>query len=250
MKKKRHGNDRIALLSDLFCENAAEAVNKAVPVYAKEVPLRVEIGCGKGDFVRQLSVKEPAYNYLAIEKISDVAVVAAEKYAVSRGLGEKAPNGGWMRADGTVTAYGDGKVNFTLEERGNVRFLVGDAKQLLEAMPDSSVESLYINFCDPWGKKGYAKRRLTHIDFLNMYSRILIPGGKLCFKTDNRELFDFSVEQIADSRFKIVDITYDLHASELNAENLRTEYEENFSAKGFKINYLKAINGDPSRGTK
>ncbi|MBO5110216.1 MAG: tRNA (guanosine(46)-N7)-methyltransferase TrmB [Clostridia bacterium] len=242
MKKKRHGNDRIELLSDLFCENAAEAVKKENAVYKAEAPLRVEIGCGKGDFVRQLSLKEADYNYLAIEKISDVAIVAAEKYAISRGLGEKAPNGGWVKADGTVTPYGEGKVDFTLEERGNVRFLVGDAKQLLESMPDDSVESLYINFCDPWGKKGYAKRRLTHIDFLNLYARILIPGGKLCFKTDNRELFDFSVEQIGESKFRIEDITYDLHASEFNAENLRTEYEENFSAKGFKINYLKAVN--------
>ena len=242
MKKKRHGNDRIELLSDLFCEQAAEVVDPAAQIYARKAPLRVEIGCGKGDFVRQLSAKEPDYNYLAIEKISDVAIVAAEKYAVSRGLGEKAPNGGWVKADGTVTAYGEGKVDFTPEECGNVRFLVGDAKQLLETMPDNSVESLYINFCDPWGKKGYAKRRLTHIDFLNLYSRILIPGGKLCFKTDNRELFDFSVEEVGASRFKIVDITYDLHASEFNGENLRTEYEENFSAKGFKINYLKATN--------
>ena len=242
MKKKRHGNDRIELLSDLFCEQATDAIAPDSSAYASNAPLRVEIGCGKGDFVRQLSVKEPNYNYLAIEKISDVAIVAAEKYAISRGLGDKAPNGGWVRADGSVTAYGEGKVELTLEERGNVRFLVGDAKQLLESMPDSSVESLYINFCDPWSKKGYAKRRLTHIDFLKMYSRILMPGGKLCFKTDNRELFDFSVEQIGESSFTIQDISYDLHASEFNRENLRTEYEENFSAKGFKINYLKAVN--------
>ena len=242
MKKKRHGNDRITLLADLFCESATEALENNGAIYASQAPLRVEIGCGKGDFVRQLSVKENEYNYLAIEKISDVAIVAAEKYAISRGLGNKAPNGGWIKSDGNETPYGEGKVDFSLEERGNVRFLVGDAKQLLESMPDASVESLYINFCDPWGKKGYAKRRLTHIDFLNMYSRILIPGGKLCFKTDNRDLFDFSVEQIGESSFEIKDITYDLHASEFNADNLRTEYEENFSAKGFKINYLKAVN--------
>ena len=168
MKKKKHGNDRIELLSALFCEEASDTVSNKESVYSKNAPLRVEIGCGKGDFVRQLSLKEPDYNYLAIEKISDVAIVAAEKYAVSRGLGEKAPNGGWIKSDGAATAYGEGAVDFSAEQLGNVRFLVGDAKQLLESMPDSSVESLYINFCDPWGKKGYAKRRLTHIDFLNL----------------------------------------------------------------------------------
>ena len=99
MKKKRHGNDRIELLSDLFCEQATDAIAPDGSVYAGNAPLRVEIGCGKGDFVRQLSVKEPNYNYLAIEKISDVAIVAAEKYAISRGLGDKAPNGGWVKAD-------------------------------------------------------------------------------------------------------------------------------------------------------
>ena len=242
MKKKRHGTDRRVLLSDLFCENIIDAASSESDLYAAKAPLRIEIGCGKGDFVRELSARENEYNYLAIEKIADVAVVAAEKYAVSRGLGEQAPNGGWIKPDGTVTAYGEGSVPFSKEELGNVRFLVGDAKQLLESLPDHSVESIYINFCDPWSKKGYAKRRLTHRDFLNMYSRILIPGGKLCFKTDNRDLFDFSVEEIAASSFETERLTYDLHASEFDAENIRTEYERNFSAKGFKINYLRAIN--------
>lgn len=242
MKKKRHGTDRRILLSDLFCENIADAANPDSPMYENKAPLRIEIGCGKGDFVRELSVREGTYNYLAIEKIGDVAVVAAEKYAISRSLGEQAPNGGWLKPDGAITAYGEGKVPFSKNELGNVRFLVGDAKQLLESLPDGSVESIYINFCDPWSKKGYAKRRLTHRDFLKMYSRILIPGGKLCFKTDNRDLFDFSVEEIDSSSFETDRLTYNLHASEYDAENIRTEYERNFSAKGFKINYLRAIN--------
>ena len=242
MKKKRHGSERIALLSQLVANDPASVASNVEKYYGNTNPLRIEIGCGKGDFIRGKSVQEPDYNYLAIEKIADVCTVATEKYAVSRGLGQMAPNGGWMKPDGTVYPLGGDEVDFSDLDKGNVRFAVGDASLLLAELPDNSVDAIYINFCDPWGKKGYAKRRLTHIGFLNMYSRILKDGGKLNFKTDNRELFDFSLEQVEESKFSLEYKTYDLHASEMNETNIETEYERNFSAKGFSINMLIALN--------
>ncbi|MBQ8344320.1 MAG: tRNA (guanosine(46)-N7)-methyltransferase TrmB [Clostridia bacterium] len=242
MKKKRHGSERIALLSSLVIENPTELSNNLLTVYGNNNPLRIEIGCGKGDFIRGKSVQEPEYNYLAIEKIADVCTVATEKYAASRGLGALASQGGWQKADGTIYPLGGEAVDFSDCDTGNVRFAIGDASILLRDMPDSSVNAIYINFCDPWGKKGYAKRRLTHIEFLKMYARILVPGGKIHFKTDNRELFDFSLEQVEESSLKLEYKTYDLHASDMNSVNIETEYERNFSAKGFKINMLIAEN--------
>ena len=242
MKKKRHGSERIALLSQLVAKNPADVANNPSEFFGNSNSLRVEIGCGKGDFIRGKSVQEPDYNYLAIEKISDVCTVATEKYAVSRGLGSMAPNGGWQKPDGAIYVLGGEEVDFSDLDRGNVRFAVGDAAELLKDFPDNSVDAIYINFCDPWGKKGYAKRRLTYIGFLEMYSRILVNGGKLHFKTDNRELFDFSLEQVEISKFDLKYKTYDLHASDMNEVNIETEYERNFTEKGFKINMIIAEN--------
>ena len=242
MKKKKHGSERLTLLESLIVSDVEKFTESPNEFYSEVKPLRVEIGCGKGDFIRGKSVKEPDYNYLAIEKIADVCVLAVENYAVSRGLGKLASNGGWETPDGTVYPLGSDCVPFKNEERGNVRFTVGDAKELLASFPDSSVDSIYINFCDPWSKKGHTKRRLTYIEFLKAYSRILTPNGKLYFKTDNRPLFDFSLEEVQKSPLELEYHTFDLHASEMNDDNIQTEYERNFSAKGFKINMLIAKN--------
>ena len=242
MKKKRHGSERIALLSALVCENPSELSQNVEKVYGNGNPLRIEIGCGKGDFIRGKSLQEPEYNYLAIEKILDVCVLAVENYAKSRDLGDLAANGGWETKDGKIYSLGDNSIPFSKDELGNVRFTVGDAKQLLPFFPDNSVDSIFINFCDPWSKKGHTKRRLTYIEFLKMYSRILTPNGRLYFKTDNRPLFDFSLEEVEKSDFTLEYHTFDLHNSEMNDVNIRTEYERNFSEKGFSINMLIAKN--------
>ncbi|MBO5212360.1 MAG: tRNA (guanosine(46)-N7)-methyltransferase TrmB [Clostridia bacterium] len=242
MKKKRHGSERLELLSALVCADPVYLSKNVEGIYGNKNPLRIEIGCGKGDFIRGKSKQEPNYNYLAIEKIADVCTVATEKYAISRGLGELSLNGGWKKYDGTVYHYGDGAVDFTEDEKGNVRFAIGDAAQILKEFPEDSVDAIYINFCDPWSKKGYAKRRLTYIAFLEMYSDILVDGGKIFFKTDNKDLFDFSLEQIEKSKFILEYKTYDLHTSEMNDSNIETEYERNFSEKGFEINMLIAKN--------
>ena len=242
MRKKSNGTQRMNLLSRLTCTSLVDFIQNAKEIYGNEKPIRIEIGCGKGDFIRGKSVQEPDYNYLAIEKISDVCVLAVENYAKSRGLGDLAKNGGWERPNGEVFSLDAGPIDFTKEEMGNVRFMVGDAAQLLKDLPENCIDAIYVNFCDPWSKKGHTKRRLTYIEFLKMYSRILVKGGTFNFKTDNRPLFDFSLEEVGKSPFELLYHTFDLHNSDMNENNIQTEYERNFSAKGFTINMLIAKN--------
>ena len=241
MKKKKNGKERLNLLSSLVVTDVESFYENIDSIYSEKKPLRIEIGCGKGDFVCGKSVKEPDYNYLAIEKIADVCTLAVENYAVSRGLGSLAPNGGWQTPDGEIYPLGE-SVEFQKDELGNVRFAVGDAKQMLCYFPDNSADAIFVNFCDPWSKKGHTKRRLTYIEFLKEYSRLLKPDGRFYFKTDNRPLFDFSLEEIEKSPLKLEYHTFDLHNSEMDKDNIRTEYERNFSEKGFTINMLIAKN--------
>ena len=241
MKKKKHGQERIKLLSALTVNDIKEFYENRKEIFGNNNPLRIEIGCGKGDFVCGKSEQECEYNYLAVEKIADVCTLAVENYAQKIGLGTLAPNGGWQKPNGEIYKLGE-VVPFEREELGNVRFMVGDAKELLVNLPDDAVNAVYVNFCDPWSKKGHTKRRLTYIEFLKMYSRILTKDGKFNFKTDNLPLFEFSLEEVEKSPLSLEYHTFDLHNSEMDATNIRTEYERSFSEKGFKINMLIARN--------
>ena len=165
--------------------------------------LFVELGTGKGDFICQLAEKNPDKNFLGLEMEKEVVLKAARK------IQEK--------------------------NLSNVRLAVFDINNVEKIFADGEVDRLYINFCDPWPKKRHAKRRLTYVTFLDKYKKILKNGGEIHFKTDNRNLFDFSLEQFAEKNFEVRDVTFDLHANE-PAENIRTEYENKFSAQGFKIN--------------
>ena len=168
-----------------------------------------EIGCGKGDFICGTAEKNPGTDFIAIERISDVLMLAAEK----------------------------------VKEKGlsNVRLAVMNASDLMNRLPAHSVERIYLNFSDPWPKKGYAKRRLTHRGFLQIYRGILAPGGGIYLKTDDNALFEFSLEELPACGFAVTDVTRDLHESGYASDNVMTEYERNFSAQGKKINMLRAV---------
>ena len=240
MRKKRHGSERLLALSSLLYPNPSENWVPAAEVFGNDRPLRLEVGCGKGDFIVSLSEKEPDYNYIALERIADVCVVAVEKYARRRGLGDMAPNGGWLGLDGNL--YKDGAVWDIPEElRGNVRFLVADANEFIQKMPENSLDSILANFSDPWPGKGRGEvnRRLTSPAFLESYRRVLTPDGKFAFKTDNEELFDYTAEVLPQNGFSITFLTRDLHAT--GRDNIVTEYERNFTEKGVKIKMLEAV---------
>ena len=99
------------------------------------------------------------------------------------------------------------------EKLPNVKLLVFDINHIMEAFANHSIERFYINFCDPWPKPRHAKRRLTHQGFLEKYQQLLTENGQLFFKTDNKDLFDFSLEQFSAAKLKVDNVTFDLHNS-------------------------------------
>ena len=214
MRKKKHSAERIEACAPLllrlapddkaFSEKTAAEVSRAI--FGRELPLELEIGCGKGDFAVGVSAARPQSGIIALERVADVAVTALEK----------------------AVAAADTRPD-------NLRFIIGNAQSLEGWFPDNTFSRIYINFCDPWPKKGYAKRRLTAPSFLELYGRLLVLGGELHFKTDNDGLFDWSLEQFGATGLEISALTRDLHASELAAGNIMTEYERNFTAKGMPI---------------
>ena len=141
MRKKKHGGERLSALAALLCTDSAILRENPRSVFASDAPLRLEIGCGKGDFVKQLSVAEPDYNYFAMEKVDDVLVVALEKYAASRELGGLGPHGGWLAPDGSLYAGGE-TWDIPMDMRGNVRFLSGDAKGLPEMFAENTFDTM------------------------------------------------------------------------------------------------------------
>ena len=169
----------------------------------------LEIGAGKGGFACAMAQRHSDVAYFAMEKVTDCVVLAAEK-----------ANSG---------QYGELK---------NLKFVIENADNLTEIFEKGSVDTIFLNFSDPWPKKGYAKRRLTHRKYLALYMYLLKDGGSLRFKTDNVGLFDFSLEEIEAVGLTPEIVTRDLHASEWNEGNIMTEYEKNFSEQGMKINML------------
>lgn len=205
MRRKKHGAERIAACARLLVENPAK--NPPASSFDVTRPLHVEIGAGKGAFACGMAASRQDINLVAIERVPDVACIALER---AMSLSDTRP------AD-------------------NLRFIIGNAQEMSEWFGEHSIECIYLNFSDPWPKKGYAKRRLTHEDFLMSYRRLLVPGGRLVMKTDNTSLFDFSLEQFDTAGLKIIWQTRDLHRSERAAQNIMTEYEQNFSAAGVPI---------------
>ena len=168
-------------------------------------PLFLEIGTGKGRFITDMALANPSFNYIGIEKYSSVLIKGLEKRS-------------------------------HLEDATNLLFLRMDAQELTQVFGPGEVSGIYLNFSDPWPKDRHAKRRLPGKVFLDMYRQVLVPSGRVEFKTDNTDLFDFAVESAREAGWKTIAITRDLHNDPLlNKGNIMTEYEEKFSSKGNPI---------------
>lgn len=178
-------------------------------VFGNEHPIHIEIGMGKGKFISTLAEMNPDINYVGIEKYSSVLLRAVEKQDEL--------------------------------ELPNLRFIRMDAESIKEVFGQYEVSRIYLNFSDPWPKDRHAKRRLTSKEFFERYDIILKPDGEVQFKTDNRELFDFSVEEVSNTKWKLTYVSYDLHNDPQCIGNVMTEYEERFSSQGTPINKLIAI---------
>ena len=175
-------------------------------IFGNDRPVYIEIGMGKGRFIIDNALKYPEINFVGIEKYSSVLLRALQK----------------LDAMETVPS--------------NLRFLCLDAKEITEYFDRGEVDRIYLNFSDPWPKDRHAKRRLPSRQFLSLYDVILKKEGTLEFKTDNRGLFDFAVEELEPAGWKAEAITYDLHNdAAMNKDNIMTEYEEKFSSIGNPI---------------
>lgn len=168
--------------------------------------LCLEIGCGKGRFVINMARLHPECGFVAVESQHDIAFYPARDALAAK-----------------------------LE---NVRVVHAYAEGLLEWFDEGEVQQLYLNFSDPWPKARHAKRRLTHRKFLAVYAKLLAKGGTLRFKTDNKDLFEFTLEEIEAVGARILTLTRDLHHSAVVNE-VQTEYEEKFSARGNKIYFVE-----------
>lgn len=206
MRKKKHSGERIEACARFLIKEPLSCFENPNASFDIPRPLFLEIGCGKGDFARQLSTGFPEHNIIAIERVPDVAMTALEKAAASEN-----------------------------ERPDNLRFIIGHAQYLADWFAPNTFERIFVNFCDPWPKTPYFKRRLTAPTFLETYRKILVDGGELHFKTDNQPLFDWSLEQFEAAGLETVFVTRDLHASEMAKTNFMTEYEKHFSSMGMNI---------------
>ena len=210
LRKKKNGAARLEAHSHLLCPVPNAPIEDYSEIFGRNAPLYLEIGCGKGAFACGMAAANPDCSFLALERVHDVVVAAVEK------------------ADACADQRPD-----------NLRFMIADAKNLETCFKPNSIARLYLNFSDPWPKKGYYKRRLTYRGFLRVYFRLLQDGGALFFKTDNKGLFDFTLEEFSALGCTLDYVTYDLHNSPWAVGNIMTEYEKNFSEKGTPICALK-----------
>ncbi len=178
-------------------------------IFKNNHPIHIEVGMGKGRFLMDLASQNPDINYIGFEMYDSVLLRALQK------MEERTENGNTLP---------------------NVFFVRMDARELPLIFDVGEVDKIYLNFSDPWPKERHAKRRLTSRQFLERYDAILKPDGVIEFKTDNRPLFDFSLEEVNESKWHLVEWTYDLHHNEkMNVGNIMTEYEEKFSSEGNPI---------------
>jgi len=175
-------------------------------IFANNNPLHIEIGMGKGNFILNMALQNPEINFIGIEKYSSVASVAIKKM-----------------------------MEYNLP---NLKVIISDIMNL-EDLLKNKVDIIYLNFSDPWPKDRHEKRRLTSPNFLKLYDSFFKEKCILIQKTDNDNLFQYSVNSIKDYGYTIEEISYDLHTTDI--PNIMTEYEEKFSSMGVKIKYLKAI---------
>ena len=223
MRKKRNFEARMDACGDLLLvqgangilnmKEAAENYRALIDfagAFGNENPVALEIGCGKGGFVIALAQQNPDMNYLALEKMSNVILTPMEEVK-----------------------------NVGVE---NVRFLNIRAECLPCYIPENSLDCIYLNFSTPLPKLGYATQRLTHRNFLQVYKKLLKKGGRILQKTDDRDFFDFSLEEYKACGFALENVTYNLHENGNPEWNIVTEYEQKWVERGLPIHRVEAVN--------
>jgi len=195
-------------LSKNFIQQPSDYRGKWHEVFGNDHPIHMEIGSGKGRFITTLAQQNPHINYIALEKYPTVLLKLIRK----------------------------------IPEEGlrNLVVISADAERLEELFAPEEIGRLYLNFSDPWPKKKHAKRRLTSPGFLELYKKVLAKDAVIEFKTDNRGLFDYSLETFRECHYTLLKVTFDLYSSDMLEGNIATEYEEKFHKLGTPINKLIA----------
>ena len=225
MRKKRNFEARMAACGDLLLAKGANGIlnmKEAAENYRNlldfkqifgedraDLPVALEIGCGKGGFVITLAKQTPNVNYLALEKMSNVILTPMEE----------------VKKEGVE----------------NIRFLNIRAECLPCYIPEGSLDLIYLNFSTPLPKLGYATQRLTHRNFLEAYKKLLKKGGRILQKTDDRDFFEFSLEEYKACGFALENVTYDLHEGGNPEWNIVTEYESKWVERGLPIHRVEAV---------
>lgn len=195
--------------SSYVLQNPEEHKGQWADAFSEKNPLHIEVGMGKGRFLMDMARLHPDVNYIGIEMYDSVLLRALQKREE-------------LEKEGQVYS--------------NLYFMRMDARLLPEIFEKGEVAKIYLNFSDPWPKSRHAKRRLTSREFLARYDQILTQEGTVEFKTDNRELFEFSLEEVGEAGWKLLAHTFDLHHNgEMMQGNVMTEYEEKFSSMGNPI---------------
>lgn len=192
-----------------FVSEAKENKGKWKEIFGNDSKIYLELGCGKGNFINRKARENRDKNFIAIEGEKSALLIATEKA--------------------------------TEQENLNLRLAKEYIKDIRDVFEKGELAGIYLNFSDPWPKKRNAKRRLTYRNYLQGYKEVLSDGGFVEFKTDNEDLFAFTLEELSETESKILEITRDLHKSDFEARMNMTEYEEKFSSAGKNINYVKFI---------
>ena len=209
------GSEDFVANSEYVTHNPENNKGRWKGFFGNDNPIRIEIGMGKGQFIESLAAKNPDINYIGIERYDTVILKAIKKREAFEKEGA---------------------------DLSNLTFISIDARLLADVFAPGEVDRIYLNFSDPWPKDRQANRRLTSPVFMKIYREFLKPDGQLEFKTDNMNLFDYSLESVPASGWRLTQVTRNLHHdASMNEGNIMTEYEEKFSAKGNPIYKLIAV---------
>jgi len=205
LKNIKGASEKI-LLGKYFINNPSDYKGKWHKLFNNNNPIYIEIGMGKGNFIIKNAINNPNINYIGIEMYDSVILRAVEK---------------------------------TNDLELNNLYLVRMDARLIEDIFDKEIDLIYLNFSDPWPKERHAKRRLTSPRFLDRYDKIFKSTNRIIMKTDNNPLFEYSLDTLKEYGYTLYNVTRDLHKDKENV--ITTEYEDKFTSKGIKINYVEGV---------
>ncbi len=207
-RKIKGSDEKLLCYTDYVITAAQDHKGKWREIFGNKNPIHLEIGIGRGSFVKRFAEKKPEINYLGIETKEEVMLYGVQESAEAK--------------------------------LSNIKFIWQNAMELTDFFETGEIERIYLNFSDPWPKKRHAKRRLTHPDFLEKYAKVLPNNGEIHFKTDHEELFEFSLNVFSESGWTLKNISLDLYRN-LPEDNIPTDYESKFVEQGLKIYRFEAI---------